>query len=51
MQFFFIPAVVFLVIVAPIWLILHYWSQSRSNRGLSAEERHQLDEALALAEN
>ena len=50
MQFFFIPAVVFLVIVAPIWLILHYWSQSRSNRGLCAEERHQLDEALALAE-
>ncbi len=50
MQFFFIAAVVFLVIVAPIWLILHYWSQSRSNRGLSAEERHQLDEALALAE-
>lgn len=48
--FFFVPAVVFLVIVAPIWLLLHYWAQIRSNKGLSVEDQHQLDAALALAE-
>lgn len=50
MMFFFVPAVVFLALVAPIWLILHYWTQSRLNRGLSAEERDQLADALALAQ-
>ncbi len=49
MMFFFVPAVVFLALVAPVWLILHYWTQSRLNRGLSAEERQQLENALALA--
>lgn len=49
MMFFFVPAVVFLALVAPIWLILHYWTQSRLNRGLSAEEHDQLEDALALA--
>ncbi|MDD2342088.1 MAG: envelope stress response membrane protein PspB [Tolumonas sp.] len=50
MMFFFVPAVVFLALVAPIWLILHYWTQSRLNRGLSAEEQDQLADALALAQ-
>ena len=49
MMFFFVPAVVFLALVAPVWLILHYWTQSRLNRGLSAEERLQMEDALALA--
>lgn len=49
MMFFFVPAVVFLALVAPVWLILHYWTQSRLNRGLSTEERQQLEDALALA--
>lgn len=48
--FFFVPAVVFLVIVAPIWLLLHYWAQSRGNKGLSADDQRQLESALALAE-
>lgn len=48
--FFFVPAVVFLVVVAPIWLILHYWTQMRGHRGMSAEDQEQLTAALAMAE-
>jgi phage shock protein B len=50
MGIFFIPTIVFMVVVAPIWLILHYWTQSRMNRGLSSEERTEMDNALALAQ-
>jgi phage shock protein B len=50
MGIFFIPTIVFMVVVAPIWLILHYWTQSRMNRGLSSEERTEMENALALAQ-
>jgi len=39
---FFVPAVIFLTLVAPLWLILHYWTQSRIRRGLSEDERRLL---------
>ncbi len=32
------PLVLFLIFVAPIWLILHYRSKRQVNQGLSAEE-------------
>jgi len=31
-----------MIIVAPIWLVLHYRSQSKVNRGLSKEETESL---------
>ena len=37
-----IPVVLFMIIVAPIWLVLHYRSQSKVNRGLSKEETETL---------
>ncbi len=43
-EFLVVPVIVFMVIVAPIWLVLHYRSQSKVNRGLSKEET----EALVL---
>ncbi|MFC6671983.1 envelope stress response membrane protein PspB [Marinobacterium aestuariivivens] len=50
MVFFFVPTVIFLTVVVPMWLILHYWTRARLNKGLSADERQHLEEALALAE-
>ncbi|GGO88435.1 hypothetical protein GCM10011348_43890 [Marinobacterium nitratireducens] len=50
MMFFFIPTVIFLTVVVPIWLVLHYWTRARLNKGLSDDERHELEEALAVAE-
>ncbi len=42
--FIFVPLVVFLVIVAPLWLILHYWSNSRAKQGLSEEDLQAVEE-------
>lgn len=50
MVFFFVPTVIFLTVVLPMWLILHYWTRARQDKGLSDEERHSLEEAMALAE-
>jgi len=41
------PLVIFMIFVAPIWLILHYRSKKQVNQGLSAEEQASLQ---ALAE-
>ena len=36
---FFVPVVVFLVVVAPVWLVLHYRSKNRAQAGLSDDDR------------
>ncbi|MDH4041030.1 MAG: envelope stress response membrane protein PspB, partial [Gammaproteobacteria bacterium] len=35
----FVPTILFLVIVAPLWLTMHYRSVSRASRGLTREDR------------
>jgi len=40
-EILFVPVVLFLVIVAPIWLILHYATRNSANRRLNSK-----DEAL-----
>ena len=42
MDMFFVPAVLFLTIVAPIWLVLHYVTRWRSTRTLSREDERML---------
>lgn len=44
------PIIVFMVIVAPIWLILHYRSKKQINQGLSEEEYVTLQELADRAE-
>lgn len=44
------PIVVFLVIVAPIWLILHYRSKKQLSQGLSEEEIRTLNDLARQAE-
>lgn len=48
--FFFVPTVIFMGLVAPLWLVLHYLSKSRASKGLSAEDRQTLGKALAQVE-
>ncbi len=48
--FFFVPVVLFLVVVAPVWLVLHYRSKSRAQGELSQAEREELDQLLAEAD-
>lgn len=45
--FFFVPMVVFLTFVAPVWIIMHYRNVNRSSQSLNEEERENIDAMLA----
>ncbi|GEA11758.1 envelope stress response membrane protein PspB [Alteromonas sp. KUL49] len=44
------PLVIFMIFVAPIWLILHYRSKKQVNQGLSEEEQASLQVLAEKAE-
>lgn len=44
------PIIIFMVIVAPLWLILHYRSKKQVSQGLSEHEHRQLIELANKAE-
>jgi phage shock protein B len=44
------PVVIFLVIVAPIWLVLHYRSKGLAASGLLADEQQELDQLTTRAQ-
>lgn len=47
-EFYFVPVVLFLVIVAPLWLILHYRAEARRERmGLADPASPQDQELMA----
>ncbi|WP_093327630.1 envelope stress response membrane protein PspB [Thalassotalea agarivorans] len=50
MHIIMVPIIIFLLIVAPIWLILHYKSQRQISQGLSEEEYMQMSELSELAD-
>ncbi len=41
--FAFVPTILFLVIVAPLWIILHYQRMHRERNALSEDERLELE--------
>lgn len=45
----FVPIVVFLTIVAPIWIIVHYRTKAKSVDGLTSRERAELHEMIDVA--
>ena len=51
MGFISVPLVVFMVIVAPLWLILHYRSKRQAGEGLSGEDQKKLETLVARAED
>lgn len=44
------PLIIFMLLVAPIWLVLHYRSKRQISQGLTEEEYQQLNELLHRAE-
>ncbi|MBL4941029.1 MAG: envelope stress response membrane protein PspB [Colwellia sp.] len=44
------PLIIFMVIVAPIWLVLHYRSKKQVSQGLSEEEYIQLSDLSEMAD-
>lgn len=45
-KFMFVPTILFLTVVAPIWISMHYRSVNRSSRSLSAEDRSSIEQML-----
>ena len=45
-ELLFVPTVLFMVIVAPIWIVMHYRSLNRSSRSLSEEDRESIEHML-----
>jgi len=44
------PIIIFMIIVAPIWLILHYRSKRQISQGLSEGDYRQLHELAGTAD-
>ncbi|WP_305423912.1 envelope stress response membrane protein PspB [Photobacterium leiognathi] len=51
MGFISVPLVVFMIVVAPLWLILHYRSKRQADEGLSGEDQKKLETLVARAED
>ena len=49
MEFLHVPLVIFLVIVAPVWIISHYVTRWRTAKTLSAEDEKMLAELWEVA--
>lgn len=45
------PLIVFLVVVAPIWIVFHYRSKKQVSQGLSESEYEKLNELSQLADS
>ena len=45
-KFMFVPTILFLTVVAPIWITMHYRSVNRSSRSLSQEDRGSIEHML-----
>ena len=50
-EFIIAPAVLFLIFVAPLWIIMHYRSKGRSQGLLTADERAELERLASSADD
>jgi len=48
-EFLMAPIIVFMVIVAPIWIVMHYRTAGKKTVGLSDDEQNSLDELAEIA--
>ena len=44
------PIILFMIFVAPIWVILHYRHRNRTEQGLDVAEQNKIDKLQKLAE-
>ena len=49
-KFMFVPTILFMVIVAPMWITMHYNSVKRSARGLTREDRESVEQMLVTVD-
>lgn len=50
MSFMSTPLIIFLIFVAPIWLVLHYRAKKQSNQGLSANDQKKMQSLIERTE-
>lgn len=50
LKFMFVPAILFMVVVAPLWITMHYRSVNRSSRSLSEEDRKSIEHMLVTVD-
>lgn len=46
LDFMFVPTILFMVVVMPLWLIMHYRYKSKTSRGLAEDDQATLDDLL-----
>jgi len=46
-----VPTVLFMIFVAPIWIVMHYRSKGRAQASLSDGERSDIERLCAAADN
>jgi phage shock protein B len=46
LEFLFVPTILFLSVVAPVWIIMHYKSARKSSRSLNQSDLKLLEELL-----
>ena len=49
-QMLLVPMILFMLIVAPTWIVMHYRSVNRSSSQLSEDERQALEEMLVAVD-
>lgn len=49
-ELIFVPLILFMIFVAPLWVIMHYRSKNKIKQGLSDTELNQLNELTGRAE-
>ncbi len=49
-EIIFVPLILFMIFVAPLWVIMHYRSKNKIKQGLSDGELNQLNELTLKAE-
>ena len=45
-QYMSVPTIMFMVFVAPLWIMMHYRSVNRSSRSLTLEDRESIEHML-----
>ncbi|ATX75226.1 MAG: envelope stress response membrane protein PspB [Reinekea forsetii] len=46
LDFMMVPTVLFMVVVMPLWLVMHYRAKGKTSRGLANEDQLILDDLL-----
>ena len=50
LEILFVPMVLFMVIVAPTWIVMHYRSVNRSSSQLSEDDRQAIEDMLVAVD-